>query len=490
MKRHEIIFGVIRVPLDFMIILGSFFAAKQIRLFIDLAPGLKLPIQTIDNYSLLYFAIFGALLYVIVLSLHSLYFIKITGSKIKEFLEIIRYSFYSLMFFLVTIYLGKGIIYQVEIPRLIIIYAFIIGTISVILERIILNNIEYYLLKIGYLRKKRLLIINNKNLKDIKEVLEDIKKSKIYKIIGYANLKNKEIEGLKFIGSLNKIQKLFENKKCDEVLYIDSDYGKKDLKSLWELTRIFGIRYRYITNSFDITKTNTTLSLINNIPVIEIKNTPLDNWGKVIKRIFDIFVGIIGIIILIPIFIVISILIKIEDPKGPVIYKNKRIGQKGKIFTLYKFRYIKWEHCIKDAYNVEAKYDKALLFEQELIKHSSTRNGPLYKINNDPRKTKVGNWIEKYSIDELPQFFNLIIGNMSLVGPRPHQPREVEKYSLDERRVLTIKPGITGMAQVNGRESNDFKKETALDIFYIENWSLLLDLKIILKTFAVIISRK
>lgn len=490
MKKYEIIFWVIRVPLEFLIILWSFFVAKDIRLLIDLAPWLKLPIQTIDNLSLFYFASFWAFLYILVFSLHSLYFIKITSSKIKEFLEIIRYSFYSLMFFLVAIFLSKWILYDIEIPRLIVIYAFIIWTISVILERIILNNIEYYLLNKWILTKKKLLIINNKEYDKIKEILEDINKSKIYKIIWYSNLKNKEIEWLKFIWSLNMIQRLFEKKRCDEVLYIDSDYWKKDLHSLWELTRIFWIRYRYITNSFDITKTNTTLSLINNIPVIEIKNTPLDNWWKVIKRIFDIIVWILWVIVLLPVFLTIALLIKIEDPKWPVIYKNKRIGQNWKIFTLYKFRYIKWEYCIKDAYNVEAKYDKALKFEEELIKKSSTRNWPLYKIKNDPRKTKVWNFIEKYSIDELPQFINLIIWNMSLVWPRPHQPREVEKYSLDERRVLTIKPWITWMAQVNWREANDFKKETSLDIFYIENWSILLDLKIIFKTFSVILSRK
>lgn len=490
MKRHEIIFWVIRVPIEFLIIFLSFFVAKQIRLLIDLAPWLKLPIQTIDDFTLVFFALFWALLYIIVFSLHSLYFIKITWSKIKEFLEIIRYSFYTLMFYLVAIYLWKWIIYNIEIPRLIVIYAFMIWTIAVILERIILNNIEYYLLDKWILTKKKLLIINNKKLEDIWEILEDIKKSKIYKIIWYANLNNKEIEWLKFIWSLNMIQRLFEKKRCDEVLYIDSDYWKKDLHSLWELTRIFGIRYRYVTNSFDITKTNTTLSLINNIPVIEIKNTPLDNWWKVIKRIFDLFIWIIWIILMTPLYISIAILIKIEDPKWPVIYKNKRIWQNWKVFTLYKFRYIKWEYCIKEAYNVEAKYDKALHFEQELIKKSSTRKWPLYKIKNDPRKTRVWKWIEKYSIDELPQFINLIIWNMSLVWPRPHQPREVEKYSLDERRVLTIKPWITWMAQVNWRESNDFRKETALDIFYIENWSVLLDLKIILKTFAVILSRK
>lgn len=490
MKRHEIIFWVIRVPLDFIIILSAFFVAKEIRLLIDLAPRLNLPIQTIDNNSLLLFALFWSMLYLLVFSIHSLYSIKITSSKIKELLEIIRYSFYWLMFFLVAIFLWKWIVYEIEIPRLIVLYAFIIWTLGVILERIILNKIEQNLLDKWILAKKRLLIINNKEKEKIVEILEDIKKSNIYKIVWYANHIDKKIEWIRFIWDIEKIQKMFEDKKCDEVLYIDSDFGKKDLFKLWELTRIFGIRYRYITNNFDITKTNTTLSLINSIPVIEIKNTPLDNWWKVIKRLFDTSVWIFWVIILFPVFVVIAIMIKMEDPDWPVIYKNRRIWQNGKEFNLYKFRYMKWKYCIKDAYNVELKYDKALEFEEKLIKQSSTRHGPLYKIKDDPRKTKIWTFIEKYSIDELPQFINLILGNMSLVWPRPHQPREVNKYSLEEKRLLTIKPGITWMAQVNGRETNDFKKETWLDIFYIENWSVLLDLKIILKTFSVIINRK
>ena len=130
MKKHEIIFWVIKVPLDFIIIFFSFFIAREIRLITDLIPGLNLPIQTIENQSLLYFAFFWALLYITVLALHSLYFIKITSSKIKEFLSILRYSIYWLMFYLVGIFLWQWIIYETEIPRLIVLFTFIMNNIS------------------------------------------------------------------------------------------------------------------------------------------------------------------------------------------------------------------------------------------------------------------------------------------------------------------------------------------------------------------------
>ncbi|RKW22790.1 exopolysaccharide biosynthesis polyprenyl glycosylphosphotransferase [Candidatus Gracilibacteria bacterium] len=414
-----------------------------------------------------------------------------SSSKAGEFALIFGYSIYWFIFFSFFVYAGNGIVYETEIPRLISGVAFLIGTFLVILERIFLNNLEFFLIGKGILSKKKIILVNNKKYSEIKKIVKNISNSGDYEIVGYVN--DGEVKGIekniKYIGNLDDLQVIFEKGEIDEILYIDSDFGKKDLKNLWELTRIFGVSYKYITNSFDVTKTNTTLSLINNLPVIEIKNTPLNSWSKIFKRIFDFFAGLFGVIIFSPIFLIVAILIKIEDPKGPVIYKNKRIGQGGKIFNLYKFRYMKWEFCTKDAYKNVSSDDKAFEYEEQLIKKNSTRKGPLYKIKDDPRKTKIGNFIEKYSIDELPQFFNLIIGNMSLVGPRPHQPREVEKYSIDQKRLFTIKPGITGMAQVNGRELNDFEKEAEFDIFYIENWSMTLDFKIIFKTFGVVLKR-
>jgi len=490
MKKQDIVFAIAKLPLDFIIIFCLFYISREIRQINDFIPWVNLPLQTIDDTSLFFFALYGTLLYIFIFAIHWLYFIKITSSKISEFLQIIRYSFYWLIFYSFFVYLWKWIIYEIEIPRLIVLFTFIIGTLAVILERIFLNKFEYFLLKKWFLSKRKILLINNKPKNKIENIIKDIKDAKIYKIIWYSNIEKVDWLKISYKWNIDKLKKLFESKKCDEVLYIDSDFSKNELHNLWELTRIFWVRYRYITNSFDVTKTNTSLSLINKIPVIEINNTSLDSWWKVFKRIFDFLSWIIWVIVFSPIFIIVSILIKIEDPKWPIIYKNKRIWQNWKEFNLFKFRYMKWKYCVKEAYNIDPKKDKALEFEKKLIEKNSTRNWPLYKIKNDPRKTKVWTFIEKYSIDELPQFFNLILWNMSLVWPRPHQPREVEKYDIEQKRLLTIKPWITWMAQVNWREKNDFKKEAELDIFYIENWTMLLDLKIILKTFNVIFSRK
>ena len=314
MKKHDIFLSAVRLPLDFTIMFFTFFLAREIRL--------------IDN------------------------------------------------FLLRPANAWNGIIYETEIPRLIVWVAFLIWTIFVIFERIFLNELEYFLTRKGILSKKKIILINNKSYLKIKKIIKNIQESKVYEIVWYVNdVKLDKLKELNYIWWIDKIKEILAEREVDEVLYIDSSFGKQELQDLWEYTRIFGITYKYITNSFDVTKSNTTLSLINNIPVVEIKNTPLNSWSKIFKRIFDFCAWLLWVIIFSPIFIIVAILIKIEDPKWPIIYKNRRIWQDWKIFNLYKFRYMKWEFCIKDAYKWESD-EKALEYEKELIEKSSTRHGP------------------------------------------------------------------------------------------------------------------
>jgi lipopolysaccharide/colanic/teichoic acid biosynthesis glycosyltransferase len=186
--------------------------------------------------------------------------------------------------------------------------------------------------------------------------------------------------------------------------------------------------------------------------------------------------------------LLVAILIRLEN-WGPANYKNERVGPRGN-FNVYKFRSMYTKYCTGKQFAKFTDQAAVLQYEQELIKKQSERKGPVYKILRDPRRTIVGRFIEKTSIDELPQLFNVWIGNMSLVGPRPHQPREVEKYEHEHKRVLDVKPGVTGLAQISGRSDLDFDEEVKLDTYYIENWSLKQDLWIILKTPWIILTRK
>ncbi len=208
--------------------------------------------------------------------------------------------------------------------------------------------------------------------------------------------------------------------------------------------------------------------------------------GRIIKRIFDMIFSLVFIIIFSPVFIITAILVKLTSP-GPVIYKNERISKNG-VFKLFKFRSMLVHFCVGEEYGNQ---EQAIKYEKELINQKNTKNGPVYKIADDPRLTKFGKLIRRWSLDELPQFFNVLFGQLSLVGPRPHQPREVEKYEKHHKKVLGIKPGLTGLAQISGRSDLPFEDEVKLDVYYIENWSPLLDLAIILRTpLAILKSRK
>ncbi|WP_343839012.1 sugar transferase [Salinibacillus aidingensis] len=192
------------------------------------------------------------------------------------------------------------------------------------------------------------------------------------------------------------------------------------------------------------------------------------------KRAIDILGSIFGIIILSPLFLMVSLLIKIEDSKGPVIFKQKRIGKDETSFYMYKFR-----SMVSNAEELKEK-----LIEQ------NEATGPVFKIKEDPRVTRIGRFIRRTSIDELPQLFNVLKGEMTLVGPRPPLVDEVKEYTSYERQRLSVRPGLTCYWQVSGRSNLSFEEWVRLDLQYIKNRSFWLDMKLILRTFLVLFGSK
>ena len=209
----------------------------------------------------------------------------------------------------------------------------------------------------------------------------------------------------------------------------------------------------------------------NNQPLITVNDR---KTYLIAKRLLDIIGSLLGIILLSFLFIIIAILIKIEDPKGSVFFTQKRVGLNGKEFKMYKFR-----SMVSDA---EVKL-------AQLLKYNEV-SGAMFKMKDDPRITKIGKFIRKTSIDELPQLFNVLKGEMSLVGPRPPLTREVALYSEYDRQRLMVTPGCTGLWQVSGRNSLGFEEMVELDLKYIRNRSVLLEIKIILKTVVLLLGSK
>src|SRR3989344_5949658 len=264
-----------------------------------------------------------------------------------------------------------------------------------------------------------------------------------------------------------EIERLVRRDKADELILADPDLPKDVSLDLFAAS--FG---------------RIEMTTSGGIPVIEVKRTPLDGWGRIFKRLFDMLVSILLIVILSPVMVLAALLIKLTS-KGPVFFSHlsdgknvERIGEGGHAFHYFKFRTM-----VEDAHKMH-------LDPEFMKKFGSHREGPLMKIARDPRVTPVGRLLRAWSIDELPELFLVLKGDMSLVGPRPHLPEEVALYKPHHRRVLAIKPGITGLAQISGRADLDFEDEVRLDTWYIENWSPALDLYILLKTPFVVLQRK
>jgi exopolysaccharide biosynthesis polyprenyl glycosylphosphotransferase len=286
-------------------------------------------------------------------------------------------------------------------------------------------------------------------------------------------------------GTEAQLSGMREHGLIDGILIADPSMAREDILSIQSFCADHHLIFRYVADLLGTERASIETVMLGGVPVIEVKRTPLEGWGAIAKRIFDIIIAALLVIVLSPILLVVALLVKFTS-KGPTLYRNERVGEHGRLFKTLKFRSMYAELSTGSDFGGE----KALELEKKLIAEQSIKQGPLYKIKDDPRVTPVGRFIRATSLDELPQLFNVLGGSMSLVGPRPHQPREVEKYSSMQKRVLAIKPGITGLAQISGRSDIPFEEEVRLDNFYIEHWSPYLDLIILTKTPFAVFSKK
>ena len=472
MKRSEIFFSAIQLPVDLLMISLAALSAYYVRNIPQiLALRPKLYDITLSGFMEVIF--FVAPIFVLIFALEGLYQMRTTRRFWQEAYRVFKATSLVLVIVIVVIFLKR----EWFSSRFIILAGWGFTVLYITLGRYLIARVQrYHLLKKGTGVHRVLLIGTNGKMQAMNQYLT-ANRELGYKIVA-------QVSGV----SLHEIKAIRAERGIDEVIVCDPTLTDDEHEKLLDYCQINNIGYRFIPTTLQASRISMQVGILNGEPIIEYQHTPLDGWGKVMKRAFDLFAGSILTLIALPIMGIIALLIRIEDGTGPIIYKNERVGQDGKKFYVYKFRYMLWKHCIAKE---NPHLEEALAFEKQLIAERNTREGGvLYKIKDDPRKMKVGAFIERYSLDELPQFFNVLRGEMSLVGPRPHQQREVDKYSEYHRRLLTIKPGITGMAQVSGRSDLPFEDEYRLDVYYIENWSLWLDILLCLKTFTALIRRR
>lgn len=465
MKKPEIILRLLRIPLDYLAVLGAFLIAYYLRAhpslvpYVDLVSPLLLPWQ-----DFFWFSIQAATLVCLIFSWERMYSLTKSYRFRKELRRMLMltgagFTVIILYFFIVGVQFFS---------RFILGSAFVMAIFFMVFHRFVLRLIQYALWKKGIGRRKVLFLGKGKVLQELFQLWG---KNNAFEVVGLLaqqgpNFKGQGPKGIQYLGQPEDLEKVVEKYDIDEVVQVSHLPHSAEYVEYCQLNHI---EYRFVPDMLEVQRTNMEVEFITDIPLITLRSSAVDWWARVIKRIVDVFGASFGLILLSPILLMIAVITKINDP-GPVFYKSKRIS-KNKAFFMWKFR------------TMVVNADK---LKKELME-KNRREGPLFKIENDPRITKFGRFLRRTTLDELPQLWNVLRGDLSLVGPRAHLPEEIAQYEKHHRKVLAIKAGVTGLAQVSGRSQLDFEKEVKLDVYYLENWSLWMDVKIILKTFTVLL---
>ena len=289
--------------------------------------------------------------------------------------------------------------------------------------------------------------------------------------------------GSRIVGDLSELPELIRQLEIQEVIITDNSIPSERLfEAMMQVGRKQRVEFRFAPTLFDLLPQKTSVEQIGVLPMVRLFREPLSDVERFIKRASDIVISLLALIVLSPALLIIAFIVKLGS-KGPVMFRQERVGMDGRIFLCYKFRTM-----FADANDTAHRHAYRQNIEGTDAANAGDDEKPVFgKVKNDARVTAAGRWLRRSSLDELPQLINVLIGSMSVVGPRPPIPYEVEDYAIWHRKRLDMKPGITGLWQVSGRNRLTFDEMVRIDLFYIENWSLWLDLKIILLTVPAVL---
>lgn len=463
----QILFFIVQFTLDMLAIAGGFALAQWLRRRIDFGG------EFIDFKQGQYGLILGLATAAVLITFYNLKLYKLSRghSRIDEFFRLVAATLLGLMLavFLNSFILGPDFLYS----RVTFLYAFGLIVLLTFAGRVAFGILINFLRRLGAAQVRILIVGDGEASLRILQRVQNAPELG-YRVIGVVCSQSDpehvcmEGQNLPLLGHTNQLPELIRQHRADELIVTISGASQDDLVDLVSSCDDLPVSIRIYPDAFQlITTTEVTINALTGLPLVSVKDVALRGVNRIIKRGMDIAISALILIFISPIMLLVAMLVKLTDPRGPVFYTQTRVGLDGKPFQVLKFR---------------------------SMRHSGPQEQPGWTVANDPRRTKIGSFIRRYSVDELPQFINVLIGDMSIVGPRPEQPKYVEQFSQTIPRYMRRhreKSGITGWAQVNGlRGDTSIAERTRYDLYYVENWSVLFDLKIMLKTIFVIFTDK
>lgn len=362
--------------------------------------------------------------------------------------------------------------------RLLPVYGALFGFATLLLVRSLMRGLRRLSFKYGVNITNVLVIGNSAATKPLLQIINDTKRQgfRLVGLVGPAEAVPKDMKVFRF-KSLERALGELDKRNVQAILQTELYDNPEKNRIVMAAAQARHISYGFIPAASELYTANNRVELFRGYPVVTVHQTPLIGWGRVVKRVFDVIASLLALVILSPILLIIAVLIKLFDP-GSVIFRQTRITRFNRQFTAFKFRTMRSVYSGRDPVKVLRELGREDLVD-EFKRHR--------QLNNDPRVSGLGRFLRRTSIDELPQFWNVLKGDISLVGPRARLPEELEFYKGKESLLLSVKTGLTGLAQVSGRSDISFEERVKLDLFYVQNWSFWLDIKILFRTLGEVV---
>lgn len=479
MKRSDLVFAAIQVPFDYLALVVSFVLAYWVRVhYPQFVPAfIAEPLAETLNYSpvaqllpyqyhLRYILILSAIM-VGIFVLSGLYRWQRFPRLTETFSKVLRAVANAFLVVLLVAF-AQG---TMVLPRLVVVYALLISLFLLLVSRGVVAAVRQLLYRWG-IAVVRIAVLGDGE--GAERAIKIIRRNRRH---GY------RVSGTFGREDLKALRRAIRKHSCDEVL-VAGHVSERDLVELREYCIEHRVGLLVVPSVFTLLSSNLLVRDLAGFALVEVPVTPLEGWGSLLKRGMDLVIGAAALVVLAPIYLLIALIILIDEP-GPVLFRHRRLGEDLKPFALWKFRTMSVKYGDGPGGLSEA-------FKQYLQDNPSAQKEwtTYQKLRHDPRVTRTGRWLRKLSLDELPQFINVLKGELSLVGPRPIVEGELTKYGRLRYRLGTIKPGVTGLWQVSGRNDTTYEERVRLDMVYIENWSLGLDLMICLRTVWVMLFRR